>query len=181
MRHLRAAAASWQQIGLLQQHQETWHFGCIVPMSKMHFRDVTLMGLCFGRLVLARDGNFYVYQAKTWHQHSDNWLHLCKSVSVLLLWSLLSVCQWVFFLQIQRDFVSASHQGLLKRFLWVSSPPYPHCHGDWQDTMTTKSLHFRHGIKKQLKTEVMYPSCCTGIKGNFTDFTLCHEESYSAC
>lgn len=84
MRHSRGAAASWQLRGLLQQQQETWHFECIVPVSKMHFRDVTLMGLCFGRLALARVGNFCVYQAKTWHQRSDNWLHLCKSVSVLL-------------------------------------------------------------------------------------------------
>lgn len=84
MCHSRVAAASWQLRGLLQQQQETWHFECIVPMSTMHFRDVILMGLCSGRMALARLGNFLHLPGQTWHQRSDNWLHLCKSVSVLL-------------------------------------------------------------------------------------------------
>lgn len=76
------------------------------------------MGLCFGRRALAGVGNFCVSQAKTWHRRSGNWLHSRNTVSVLLF----SVfCLSVFLFQIQHDFVSASHQGLLKRFLGVSS------------------------------------------------------------
>lgn len=33
-------------------------FGCIVPVRRMHFRDVTLTGLYFGRMAQAGVGNF---------------------------------------------------------------------------------------------------------------------------
>lgn len=161
MRHSRGAAASWQLRGLLQQQQETWHFECIVPMSTMHFRDVILMGLCSGRLALARVGNFCVYQAKTWHQRSDNWLHLCKSVSVLLFRVFCLVSMRFFFFQIQHDFASASHQGLLKRFLsyrldrLVPSLPQQSWwlagHNDNKNQAFRQFIQLSHGIKQKIK------------------------------
>lgn len=90
-------------------------FECMVPVSKMHFWDVTLMGLCFGRLTLAEGlGIFCVYQAKTWHRRSDIWLHLRESVSVLSFsdsFVRASVSPFVVTL------FFALHQGLLKRLL----------------------------------------------------------------
>lgn len=85
-RHSRGAAASWHPRALLQQQQETWHFECIVPASKMHFRDVTLMGLCVGtaRLWQRGFGNFYSFPGqKTWHQCFHAPLSECQQVLFL--------------------------------------------------------------------------------------------------
>lgn len=96
LRCSRGRAASWQARGLLQLRQETWHFECAAPASKMHFWDVMLMGLCSGRPLNACE-----HQAqKTWQWcrwRSHIWSHWRKSVSV---------CVSFFFLPLVRASVS---------------------------------------------------------------------------
>lgn len=137
----------------------------------MHFRDVMLMGLCFGRLALERVGNFCVYQAKTWHQCSDNWLHLCKSVSVLLFRVLcLSVSEFfvvVFFSNTAWLCLCFTSRpaGKISR---LSSRQISLLLTRHNDKALGQFIQFRHGIKRM--------NTCTqahvGIRWHFTHYTL---------
>lgn len=145
-------------------------------MSKMHFRDVTLMGLCFGRQALAGVGNFWVYQAKTWRQRSGNWLHLCKTVSVLsfgvFCLSVMSVMSFLFCLFFKYSMtLSPLHiKPCWKDFSGyrldrlVSSLPSLSW---WLAVHNDNKINSIQAWNQKEKKEVMYPSCYTGIKGNF--------------
>lgn len=122
VRRSRGVAASWRPRGLLQQQQETWHFESVAPTSKMHFRDVTLMGLCFGRRALAGVGNLHFFSRPVAGVNAPATDYSSKSVIVLLFKVFcLSVnyfkTNFFYFFKYSMDFVAASHRDPFKSFV----------------------------------------------------------------